>query len=167
MSDLYTEHLVQKKHTAGDSMMKGLIIGLIVLAAFITIFVTPLGILILGGLILLQYAKQFGSPVEYEYLYVNGQLDIDIIMNRTRRKKKASYEMSDLEIIAPVKSHELDSYRNNKDIKRFDYSSGEENANIYAMVLCKNNIREFVIFEPNEVILNDIKRIAPRKVKLG
>lgn len=49
--------------------------------------------------------------VEFEYLYVNGELDIDRIYSQSRRKRAASYELSNMEILAPYQSHQLDSYK--------------------------------------------------------
>ena len=45
--------------------------------------------------------------VEFEYLYVNGELDIDRIFSQSRRKRAASYELSNMEIMAPFSSHRL------------------------------------------------------------
>ena len=41
----------------------------------------------------------------------------------SKRKKGASYDLNNMEILAPVKSHQLDSYRNNSNIKTVNYSS--------------------------------------------
>ena len=73
--------------------------------------------------------------------------------------------MKNVEMVAPVKSHELDYYRNGK-VKVVDYSSGEENANVYAMLVKDDKEQKMVLFEPNQAILDDMRRIAPRAVKL-
>ena len=70
-------------------------------------------------------------------------------------------------MVAPVKSHELDYYRQSKDLKVVDCSSGEENANVYGMVIKDEKGMKLVLFEPNQEILDDMRRIAPRKVKFS
>ena len=72
--------------------------------------------------------------------------------------------MKNLECMAPLQSHTLDSYKNNKNIKIADYSSGVKNERQYGMVMKDDHGLSMVIIEPDSVILNDIKRIAPRKV---
>ena len=61
--------------------------------------------------------------VEYEYLYVNGELDIDTIYGRVKRKKTASFDLNDLQAAAWEKSHSLDSYRSNPGIQKMDFTS--------------------------------------------
>ncbi len=63
-------------------------------------------------------------------------------------------------------SHQLDSYKKNQSIKRYNYSSGIEGQGHkpYAFVISKDNTMQMVIFEPDEVMLKDIRNRAPRKV---
>ena len=74
-----------------------------------------------------------------------------------------------MEILAPYQSHQLDSYKNNQSIKRYNYSSGIEGQGHkpYAFVISKDNAMQMVIFEPDEVMLKDIRNRAPRKVFYG
>ena len=47
-----------------------------------------------------------------------------------------------------------------------DFTSGDLDAKAYILVMNKENKREMVKVELDDVILNDIRRIAPRKVNL-
>ena len=113
-----------------------------------------------------DYFKLPALDLEYEYLYVNGELDIDKIMSKQKRKRVGSYDMKKVELVAPRNSHELDSFRNRKDLKVHDYSSMEENAKTFGMVINGEKGMELIYFDPNEAILKDMQRIAPRSVKL-
>ena len=124
MSDLYIELLVKKKRTATDTILKTLLIALTVIAFLAGLLITPLALIVFVGLLVLDYFKLPGFDLEYEYLYVNGELDIDKIMSKQKRKRVGSFDMKNVEMVAPVKSHELDYYRNGK-VKVVDYSSGE------------------------------------------
>ena len=104
--------------------------------------------------------------LEYEYLYVNGEIDIDKIMSKQKRKRVFSGDVASLELLAPSQSHELDHYRTRTDIKKNDFSSGKKDAKTYTMILKKDQGMELVIFEPSEVMLKDMKRMAPREVHL-
>lgn len=166
MSDLYIELLVKKKAKATDTLKKGLMIMATVLFACAGILIHPL---LLVAALAMGFADYFFLPnfdLEYEYLYVNGELDIDKIMSKQKRKRVARYDMKNVEILAPKKSHELDYHKGNKNLKVRDFSSGEENANIFGMVVKGDKAMELVYFEPNEAILKDIQRIVPRNVKL-
>lgn len=166
MSDLYTEVMVPKKMTARDQAVKFLLIFFTVLFALAGLVMMP--ILLIGAVILgvVDYIFIPRLNVEYEYLYVNGELDIDRIFSKSRRKRAVSYELSSMEIMAPSNSHRLDSYRNNRGIKKVDFSSGIEGEGHkpYGFVISNKNQMELVIFEPNEVMLKDIRSKMPRKV---
>lgn len=166
MSESYVELLVKKKKTPKDSILKGLMIAGIVILVLIGL-VIPLVLIAAIALGVLAYFKMPGLDLEFEYLYVNGELDIDKIMSKVKRKRVGSFDISKAEMIAPVKSHELDYYRQSKDLKVVDCSSGEDHANVYGMVIKDEKGMKLVLFEPNQEILDDMRRIAPRKVKFS
>ena len=126
MSDLYTEVLVKKQQTGKDKVIKGVLIFFTVLFAAAGIMMNPLILLLALVLGIVDYIFIPKLSVEFEYLYVNGELDIDRIYSQSRRKRAASYELSNMEILAPYQSHQLDSYKKNQSIKRYNYSSGIE-----------------------------------------
>lgn len=167
MSDLYTELLIKRTMPPGEKALKAGLITVTVATAAAGLFLHPLILIAFIGMLIVDYFKMPAFNLEFEYLYVNGELDIDKIMSKQKRKKVISLGINDMELVAPKNSHELDYYRQNKSLKVRDYSSGEDKANVYAMITKKDNQTEMVLFEPNDVILNDMRRIAPRKVKLG
>ena len=138
MSDLYTEVLVKKQQTGKDKAIKGVLIFFTVLFAAAGIMMNPLILLLALVLGIVDYIFIPKLSVEFEYLYVNGELDIDRIYSQSRRKRAASYELSNMEILAPYQSHQLDSYKKNQSIKRYNYSSGIEGQGHkpYAFVMC-------------------------------
>lgn len=168
MSDLYTEVIVKKKTTPLDILGKALLIAGTVLSALACLF-TTLGLIAFILLVLFVIADYLVMPnfdVEYEYLYVNGELDIDKIMSRQKRKRVYSADIKELEIMAPTQSHALDSYRNRQGLKTYDFSSREADHKTYTMILKKEKGLERVVFEPNDIVLRDMKRVAPREVNL-
>ncbi len=167
MSDLYREILVKREMPVSARILKGALIGLVVLCLLGGIMVTPL--LLPVGVVLGVVFWIFVLPkldVEYEYLYVNGELDIDAIYSRQKRKRIASYDMQELELMAPTKSHALDSYVNGQGVKIKDFTSGRPDQKSYTLVLNKEKGREIIQVEFDDVVVNDIRRISPRKVNL-
>lgn len=164
MSDLYTEVLVEKKFTGKDMAVKVILIFLTVLAAIAGILIHPVILIVALAFGIADYFLIPRLNVEYEYLYVNGELDIDKVFSKQKRKKAGSYTLSKMEIMAPLNSHQLDSYRNNTNIKTVDYSSGKADHKTYAVIIPGDKGLERLLFEPNEIIIKDIKSKMPRKV---
>lgn len=165
MGDSYKEILVKRETSGADQAQKFLIIGVTVLLAVGGIIVHP--VLLLGALAMgiVCYFVLPRFDLEYEYLYVNGELDIDKIMSKQKRKKCASYDMNLLEILAPSNSHELDSFRNKQGLKVRDFTSRRPDAPSYSLVFNLEQGQELVKVELDADIVGDIRRIAPRKVK--
>ena len=101
MSDYYTEQLVKKRPGRKDLAIKTGLIVLTVLTVLI-VFIFPVGLILPILAIVLDVIMFRRLNVEYEYLYVNGDLDIDKIMNRAKRKRMFSMNVSEMELLAPL-----------------------------------------------------------------
>lgn len=166
MSDLYKEHLVKKEKTAKDSITKYGLIGLTALLAAAGLFIHPI---ILIGAIAAGVATYFIIPktdLEYEYLLVNTELDIDVIMSKTKRKRLKSFNLAEADLVAPLKSHRMDYYNSNQKMKVLDYSSGNPEHNRVAIITRDGSESCKVIIEPDDVMANAMKNAAPGKVFL-
>lgn len=160
MNDFYTEQLVRRKTPLASVLLVSLCAALTI-ASVIAVIMIPFGIIvpvIFGGL---TYFVHRSVNLEYEYLYVNGDLDIDKIMARTKRKRVFSCNMRDLEMIAPAGSAELMSFQN---IKPKDFSSNIPDHKKYEMILITSGEKHRIIFEPNQTILDGVRMLAPRKI---
>ena len=93
MSDLYIELLVKKKKTSTDTLLKVLMIGATVIFVLGGILFNPIILLLAVVMGVVDYFKLPSLDLEYEYLYVNGELDIDKIMSKQKRKRVGSYDM--------------------------------------------------------------------------
>jgi len=102
------------------------------------------------------------GEVEYEYLYMDKELSVDRILAQTSRKKAATYSMERVEIMAPINSHRLDSYKN-RQVKIKDYSIGREEQpdKRYAFFFEGG---EKIIFSPSDEMITVMKNTNPRKV---
>ena len=158
MGDFYTEQLVKRQKASSTTLIKAILIILTVLSV-VLIFMIPFGII--GPVITLDVFLFRSMDVEYEYLFVNGSLDIDKIMAKSRRKNMFSMEMTDLEMMAPSGSPELRPYQG---LKGTDYSSGMPGADTYELIVVNNGEKKKIIFEPNKTVCEGMKMLAPRKV---
>jgi len=160
MNEFYTEHLIKQKPTAKTMAMKALYIVLCVLAV-LAMFVIPFGYIITVIVIFVVATFFKRLNLEFEYLFINGDLDIDKIMGQERRKRVFSTNVKEIEIMAPISYAELKPYEN---LKKLDCSSATDNKNVFGLVASYKGEKLFVIFEPNETIINGMKYLAPRKV---
>lgn len=163
MNDSYAELLVRQKETRKMKVKKALAIAGI--AAFAVFLFLPFPLLIIISMImisaLLFYLKRT-SVTEYEYIYCEGEIDIDKISGRQSRKRVLTVSAEDMEILAPTDSQELSQYQN---LQVYDFSSYSENKT-YEIVTKVKGRKARVRFEPNDIILQGMKYNAPRKVFL-
>lgn len=163
----YTEATVEKKVTFSDILLKAAawFLVLVVLAAgflFTSALVIFIGILLgLGAAWLLPSLK-----VTYEYVYCDGQIDFDKIMNGEKRKHICRTDLDQAVVIAPADSHELDSFRFNNTPKK-DFTSKTEGPEhkVYALVESSGELQTIYYFEPSEKMLDMMRHKAPSKCK--
>ena len=163
MDEMYVEQIVEKKPTPLDGVLRVCGIAVPALIFLAGLFVFGITVICIG--VILAFACYCVLPrlnVEYEYLYLSKEFSVDRIFNKEKRKKAGEFPLSQLEIMAPVSSHGLDSYTNRID-KTLDFSSKDPEAKVYAMIFNNNGFTK-VLVEPNEEMLKAIKREFPRKV---
>ena len=91
MDDFYTEQLIKKQADSKDTLKKAGLIVLTVLSVLL-VFAIPVGIIFPVVMIVVDVLVFSNMNVEYEYVFVNGDLDIDKIMNKSRRKRMFSVD---------------------------------------------------------------------------
>ena len=164
MDGLYAEARAKKKVTLKDNIIKVLLIGGMI-GSFGVGFLGGSMILFIVGLVLLFVGYYFlpRLATEYEYVFCDGQVDFDRISGGARRKTMLRVDFEKLVVIAPKNSHALDGYRHNGVVVK-DFSSLEENAKVYGMVVTGGEQQTMIYFEPNEKMLAAMKQKAPRKI---
>lgn len=169
MGDLYLEELVLRKKTLKDKII---IVGLIAFGFYLWVgaFMWSFSLLYLLPAVMVTIIAVIVLPrlnVEWEYTYVDAELDVDKIFNRARRKRVGTYEIKKAEIIAPANSHRLDYHNNNKKMKVVDCTSlfPERQKKVYAMIIEDEKYGMLkVLFEPSQDMITDMSRRAPRTV---
>ena len=157
MGDVFNEQLVKRKETNMDRLKRvGLILAVITLV-FVTL-ITPaarfVAVVMLAAGFGAYYLMSF-LRVEYEYVFTNGELDIDIIYNRSRRKRVFSSRINQFEIMAHIEDmNHAGSFYAAQETR--DYSSGETGENTYAFLVNINGKPTKVIIEPNERMMRAI-----------
>ena len=164
MSESYVEILVKREKSILNSLLRGIGIALTVIAVVVglsgNLVILAVGIALAAG----TYFVWLNTDIEYEYLYLDKEITVDKIMAQTKRKRAATFELERMEILAPARSHRLDSYRN-RSMKEQDFSSGNKEQKDDRLVMIYNGDQR-VYFENSPELANVIKNVAPRKVFL-
>ena len=160
MEDLFTELIVAKKPTAKDALLKALLILALLASAVLGLQIPPFMLVFLGIAIAIYFLwPRF--KVEYEYSYVNGEIDIAKIFSKQSRKDLARISLEDVECVAPLGSGELDSY--GATFKTVDYSAGDPEYKPYVIVKGGENSQKILV-QLDEAMVEDLRRRLPRKV---
>ena len=131
MNESYVEQLIKQKTTL-PTMVKRAAISLLILLGLLLCWLSIAAIPLLLALIALTVWLLRRTSLEYEYLYYAGDIDIDKIMGRQKRKRVLSTDIKNLEVLAPTGSVELQRYQN---LKVVDCSTNTGNPTYEMVVL--------------------------------
>ena len=167
MNDTYYELIVKRKMSSTSLLIRFLVVVVTAIAFMLGMLILNIYGLIVGFfLAYLDIIIFRNTDTEYEYQFISGDLDIDIIYGKAKRKKLNRYDMRKIEIFSPTNSAKLASY-NNGTVKVLDYSSGYLDRLTYSFIIDTNDGHKTkVIFEPNEKLINAIKTVAGSKVNM-
>ncbi len=166
----YHEHILKKKKTGKDfafclaipfvMAFAALILSFIVLA--VIPFLSMLFPLVVVGSIYLAYKIIANRNVEFEYLLVDSDLDIDKIMNKTKRKRIVSVYRKEIIAMAPAGSSNLpDNWQN---LDKIDASSSMDSPDTFVLVFTQDGIQKALYFCPTENMIETMIIRNPRKV---
>ena len=164
MNQLYAEAEVKKK----EDMQSIIIKALLAAAVFVSLFVATLGsyfILISVAVIAGVFFLFPRLNVEYEYVFVDGQIDFDRIMGKAKRKTLLRIDMEQVEIVAQIGSHALDSYNNAQYVTK-NFSSGDKSAKPFVIIASAEDKKYRILFEPSEKMITMMRQKSPRKISM-
>ncbi|ADL52870.1 DUF6106 family protein [Clostridium cellulovorans] len=110
-----------------------------------------------------MYFVKRNAYIEYEYELTMSEFDISVIYDKQRRKAFASFDVKDIEIMAPENSHEVLAHKDAK-VKKC-YTSAYEDANKYAVITTKNGKKVKYLIVPDEEMIRICFAMNPRKVR--
>jgi hypothetical protein len=162
MNQLYAEAGVKRKDNMATMLLRTLLVVGIVIGALLLFLGGILGIVGVVLIIVLIYLFP-KLNVEYEYVFVDGQLDFDRITGKSKRKTLLRVDMEQMEIVAPMNSHSLDAYSHIQ-FENKDFSSGNKENKPYVIIASIENKKVKILFEPSEKMITMMRQKSPRKV---
>jgi len=161
MKDVFYEQLVKRQPTGKDRLIRvAAILGVVLVFVLGTLFLQVIGWA-------LTVAAGFGVYIlfgrlkkEYEYSFTNGELDIDVIYNKSSRKRVFSGHVRDFEMMAHAADLRHENTFNTAD-ERQDYSTGVISDRSYTFLTRNNNKRRAITIEPNDSMFEVIVSRIP------
>ena len=160
MNDFYVEQIVKRKVTSSDNFLGALIIVAAGLAAYGAITKSYLFWILVVLFIVAGAVHLINITAEYEYFYMNGTLRIDKIYAKRFRECVFEIQIDDLEVLVPDGAAEVQLYRSVRSKKYI--SKGDKQK--YELIYTQFGKKRSIIFEPNEMLLTELKKLAPKKV---
>ncbi len=162
MNHLYTEAGVKKKDDMMSIVKRTLMIMVIIVGVFTMLFGGLFSILGVAAVAFMVFLFP-RLNVEYEYVFVDGQIDFDRITGKAKRKTMLRVDMEQVEIVAPEGSHALDGYTYVQSEKK-DFTSGDKTKKPFIIVAQVEDKKYKIAFEPTEKMLAMMKQKSPRKI---
>jgi hypothetical protein len=164
MGDVFKEQIIKREPSFKDKAIRVCLWCVVVLVGIaVFLYIAPqLGFL---AWIALGFGARFLSGyfnVEYEYIFTNGEFDIDVIYDRSRRKRVFSGNVKQFEIIAHIddKAHEA-SFSGAQETK--DFSRGVSGPDTYVFLTADKGKKLKVIIDPNEKMLKAFSGVLTRR----
>ncbi len=162
---LYSDTYVHSRLTQQKLMMRRLMIAACVILPVIgilffrSIIVTFLAVVL--DIVMIYFLPN--KNIDYEYVFVDGQIDFDRIIAGNSRKNMRRADLENVEIVAPENSHSLDSFRK---LALEDYSSRADEDKHYIMVVHGDKGNFQIRFTPDEKLLEQMRMKARSKIEL-
>lgn len=163
MLDYFTENIVKRKKDAKD-----IVLSAIIVVGALLVFLILCYIGLLTGLMQILFLFACGAlwgayillgklSIEYEYIVTNGEMDVDKIMQRRKRKRIITVKAKNIRSIEPIRADNT-TYK-----QVIDASRNDKNATDTYMLITEDNIK--IIFNPSEKMLKIFAKFRPQSVK--
>jgi hypothetical protein len=102
--------------------------------------------------------------VEYEYAFTNGEMDIDKIVEAKKRSRVLTFDIKNVELLAPEDSQYVKDFSNRpgKTVSLYPKNSHRK---VYVAMITGGNERLQLRFTPDEETINLCYKYNPRAVK--
>ncbi|MBE7038107.1 MAG: hypothetical protein E7404_04300 [Ruminococcaceae bacterium] len=162
--DIFCEYIVKVKRSPIEILISvfSVLVAAILIFMSLALLSTPFSsfvLLIDAAIVYGVYILITHFNVEYEYILTNGELDIDKIIAKRKRKRMFSMNVKEFEVLEPVEQNK--TYAN-----ILDCSTRTNSVDVYYAIFSKDNKRQTLIFNPPQKMLENMKQYSPRTIHL-
>lgn len=164
--DTFFEQLIKIKLNGKAKALIALIIAvdvIIVLALlfFAFVFAPTIILLVVAGAIYGGYKLISLLTIEYEYIYTNGDLDVDKIVAQNSRKRMVSIKCSEIEKYGEYKGQPAPGSVKNTLV----FCNPDSEGQVYIIAKDRNLGQVMIVLAPEERIRTEIEKVIPRIAK--
>ena len=170
--DIFTEQIIKRKRSTTDIAIS---IGAS-LAVFILIFISFFFLLPMTMIPLIPIAVTAAAiyggywvitsrNLEFEYSVTNGDLTVDKIINKRRRKRLLSFDVKEAEEMGKYDPRRMEQRPVDQRIMATETETGEDAW--YILARTPKYGRTMLVFNPNENVLDGIKAGMTRQMRLN
>ena len=150
--DIFVEEMVVRKKTVLNYLLSALIVlaavALIVLVWLVVPFVSTVLIIILGFAAYLGLKFQY---TEYEYSFTSGELDVDRIQAKRKRKRMLEINQRQIKVMAPYTAEYESETRDSKVPEALDFGPSKNAAGRWFFIYEKGDGGyAFVVLQPSK-----------------
>lgn len=146
----YIEHLVKGKRGTKEYMERGVAIALPFLC-FIILYLLSLPLIFFVFSLVLTYYLWNRTSIEYEYLYMAGELSVDIVYHKSSRKKLLSVTKEELLEIRQWSPETLERYKR-EGISVLDLAGFGENQHYFYLVQKEGKKTAYILDCPEKLL---------------
>lgn len=163
--DVFVEQLIRRERPGGETLFKlGAIVGGLLLIGIAFLFAKSFFPVCFAVVIILEFFAFVYTVKEFEYSFINGDVDIDMIQGK--RKRKTVFSVSCKEIIAMGPCDDAVGVLSGDFTRTLDVSISKKHADRWYLITERQDgSRELVYFSPNERLLDAFKGYLGRKME--
>ena len=167
MDDLYLDQMVKRGKEQKDRMMRVLLIicGLIVISIPFVVslafsyLVTPVIVMAVALVVWIMWRR---VSKEYEYIFINGNLDIDVIYGRSTRRHLVTFDCRLCRMIVPADDPKAKKEEEKKHDQTIMAIPDKPDSGTYVIAGQDADKQYLVYFQPNDRLLNAIAEYSPK-----
>lgn len=157
MEQVYFDEIHKKRMDGKSVFLKTLIVCVCIVLCPVLFLLGggQFGLLLVAGVIYGAYWLFQRLNQEFEYIYTNGEVDIDVIYGRSSRKRLLTIKANQVEVMAKYEDG-FASYRKNPSLRFLD-ASGKDIKDAYYAVVNANGQKTLVLFSPSGRLVENLK----------
>lgn len=168
MGDTFIEQMIKQKASAMDILKKFLVGMLGATLSIVAMFfflnspmLGPIALLVAVGAVYLAVRVITAINYEYEYIYTNGEIDIDRIAGKRKRKRITTIKITSFDVF---EKYDFEKHSKEKFDVKIDAAISPLDEGTYCAIFNgKEGKRCLLLFSPNERLLEAIGSVARRR----
>ena len=171
-SDVFVEYMIKRKKGAKDwALLLGAVVLAVVLvwlsflaAVAVNFPIIPYFVIIACGYGLYWVWTQ--SSLEFEYSFTNGDITVDKIIAKRKRKRVVSFDAKNVELIGEVGENTVKAGSEVKTVYRTGVLASGQGGWYIVYSRDGGSSKSMLLFSPNEKFIQALKPFLPARVRL-